>query len=195
MQEEKAEHREEEGSKVNRASSGVGDPSLEEEQPAEEKSATPDEDGSQSADEDAEKTEPVPHAADEVQVEEKPPQRRGCLVGCITPIAVALAIVLVIVTIVYSKRDALSHGLLKRIINNTQNNVLRAQGINEKQVTATFEEVKLALKERRIDKEALAEAIEEYWDAVGKRPPSEQAEEEITKLMESLGKLIKQISP
>ena len=58
--------------------------------------------------------------------------------------------------------------------------------MDENAIEADFEKVKTALKEGRIDEEALTEAIEDYQDAVRKRPSQEQKKEDINKLIEGL---------
>ena len=129
---------------------------------------------------------------DDDLIEEEPPQRHGCVAGCLVPIVVAFAIVLVIIIIGYSKRDALSQGLLKRIVGNTQNDVLNDLPIdmNPDQIKAEFEGLELARKQGRVDEEALTEIIEDYWDAVRKRPSPQQRKQAIIKLRTSLKEVI-----
>lgn len=119
-------------------------------------------------------------------------QRRGCLTGCITPIAVIFVIILVIGVIGYSKLDAFRRILLKRIIANTQDHILSdlPLDIDENEIEATFEKLKLALKEDRVDTEALTKAIEEYHNVVKEKPPPARKKQAIDTLMESLTMLI-----
>lgn|GEM_PF-3234330 len=139
-----------------------------------------------------EESEPVEEAEEEELVEEELIQRRGCLRGCLTPIAAILAIVLVMFMIIYAKRSAISQWLRQRIIENTQNHVLSdlPEGMDEKEIEAAFGKVETALKEGGIYVEALDEAIKEYQDAVRKRLPLEERKQEISKLMEGLNAAI-----
>ncbi len=139
-----------------------------------------------------EEEQPEEEPEDDDLVEEELPQRHGCVAGCLVPIAVASAIVLVIIMIGYSKRDSISHGLLKRIVDNTQSNVLNDLPIdmNPEQVRAEFEKLKLAQKEGRIDEVTLTEIIEDYWDIVRKRPSPQQKKRAIIKLRTSLKEAI-----
>ena len=99
---------------------------------------------------------------------------------------------LVIVVIGYSKRDAIQRGLLKRIVANTQHNILRdpPADMDRNQIETDFEKVKLALKEGRVNEEALTEAIEEYQDAVREKPSIEQKKRAINELMTDLSAAI-----
>ena len=158
--------------------SGVDDPSLEEEESVEEESATPHEEEEQSADEDEEE---VVVEEDEF-LEEEPPPKRGCLTGCIIPLAVLFLIIAVAFTIAYSKRNTIHNWLLKGTVSNTQNHVLNEvrlaieegrtndiPDMNEAQIEKEFDKVKLALKEGRIDEVALMEAIKQYQDTIEER--------------------------
>ena len=139
-----------------------------------------------------EEEQPEEEPEDDDLMEEEPPQRHGCVAGCLVPIIVASAIVLVILAIGHSKRDSISQGLLKRIVNNTQSDVLNDLPINmeQGQVKAEFEELKSARKQGRVDDEALTEIIEGYWDTVRKKPSPQQRKQAITKLMANLKKVI-----
>ncbi|MFC1716608.1 hypothetical protein ACFL6S_23270 [Candidatus Poribacteria bacterium] len=191
MQEEREEHQEEESEipEEDETTEESGDPSLDEDQPAEEsEQVTPDEEESQPTDEDGDEDESVGEAEDDDLVEEEPAQRRGCLAGCITPIVVVLVIALVIIAIVYSKRDAIQQSLLRRIVVNTQDDVLRnlSADMDKNQIEKDFEKVRLALKEGRINEDALTEAVEEYQDVIGDRPSLEEKERAISQLMADL---------
>ncbi len=189
MQEERTKRQEKEEPEEGGTVGGVDDPSLEEDQAAAEETEQTDE---------GEEEEPVEEETTEVEkkvevpVQREPIQRRGCLKGCLIPVAAIFAIIMVILAIGYSKRDAISNSLLKRIIANTQNNILGdlPEGMDEKQIEAAFEEVKLALSEGRIDREALMEAMEKYHDAIGDRPPSEQKKQYINELVTDLNAAI-----
>ena len=123
---------------------------------------------------------------------EEEPQGRGCLLGCVTPIAVIFVIALVIGIIGYSRRDALRQGLLKRIVSNTHDHVLNdlPADLDENQIEADFDKLTLALKQGRVNVEALAEVIEDYQDAVKGRPTVEQKKRAINDLMTNLKKVI-----
>jgi hypothetical protein len=133
-------------------------------------------------------SEPVEEAEEEEPVREELIQRRGCLRGCLTPIAAIFVVVMIIVMAVYAKRGAISGWLRQRIVANTQNHVLSdlPEGMDEREIEATFEKVKAALKEGMIDVEILDEAIAEYQDAVRKRPPPDEKKLEISRLTEGL---------
>ena len=124
---------------------------------------------------------------EEVLAEEEPIRRGGCLQGCLIPIAVIIVILLVVVVVVYLKYDALREGLLMRIISNTQTHVLSQLPEEEKNaIKDTFERVKIALKEKQIDEEALTEAIEEYQDSISQSQPLEQKKQIINTLKADL---------
>jgi len=161
----------------------------------EKESETPEEDSS------AEETEEIADDVDEDEDEpaeedhdllEEEPQGRGCLLGCVTPIAVIFVIVLVIAMIGYSKRDALRQGLLKRIVANTHDHVLNdlPADLDENQIETDFDKLKLALKEGRVNEEAMAEVIEDYQDAVKGKPTIGQKRRATNNLMADLKKVI-----
>lgn len=192
MQEERQE-KEPEIPEEHGTAEGVDDPSLDEEQPAEEtEPVASDEEEGQLADEDTDEAELIGEVEDDELFAEEPPRRHGCLIGCFAPIAVIFAVVLIIVAIGYLKRDAIQQGLLKRIVANTQNDVFRnlPEDMDKNQIEKEFEEVKLALKEGRGNAEALAEAIEEYQDVIGERPSIEQRKQAIKNLMTDLSAAI-----
>lgn len=179
MEEEQAEHQEKE-SEVS-----AEDSPAEETDESEKIADDEDEDEEElSAEED------IPEEDDDL-LEEEPPGR-GCLLGCVTPIVVIFVIALVIGMIGYSRRDALRQGLLKRIVANTHDQVLNdlPADLDENQIEADFDKLKLALKEGRVNMEALAEVIEDYQDAVKGRPPIEQKKRAINDLMANLKKVI-----
>ena len=156
------------------------DPSLEEDQQeTEEKKqiAEAEEEGEQ-----------VEEAEEESIFAEEPIPRRGCLLGCATPLAVIFAIILIAIMIGYAKRNVLREQLLKRIVANTQNHVLSElpEDIDEKEVKAVFGKVENAMKEGRIDEEALTEAISQYQDATRRRLSLQERKQAINRLMEGL---------
>ncbi len=195
MQEEREKHQREEPKIPEEAgmTEEVSDPSLDEEQPAEElEPVTPDEEESQSTDEDEAEEESVVEAEDDDPLEEEPSRQHGCLMGCVTPMAVIFAVALVIFAIVYSKRDAITQSLFKRIVAKTQNDVLNnlPEGLDSNEMETDFEKVKLAMKEGRVNEAALTEALEEYQDAIGEKPSEEQREQAISELMKDLSAAI-----
>lgn len=138
-----------------------------------------------------EEDKPVEEVGEEEPIERVPVRRRGCLWGCLTPVAAVLAIILVLIVIGYAKRNALNSTLIKRIVINTQNRVLDKLPEDEVEtVKADFEKVKIALKEGRIDEQALIMAIEEYHNAMRKKPSSEQGKEEIDRLIAGMNAAI-----
>lgn len=164
----------------------------EEDMPAEEadesKEIADDED--EDEDEPAEEDDDLPE--EDYDLLEEEPQERGCLLGCVTPIAVIFVIVLVVSMIGYSKRDIISQGLLKRIVANTHDHVLNdlPADLDENQIETDFDKLKLALKQGSVNEEALAEVIEDYQDAVKGRPTVEQKKRAINILMTNLSKVI-----
>ena len=88
----------------------------------------------------------------------------------------------------YAKRNVLREQLLKRIVANTQNHVLSElpEDIDEKEVKAVFGKVENAMKEGRIDEEALTEAISQYQDATRRRLSLQERKQAINRLMEGL---------
>ena len=120
--------------------------------------------------------------------EEKVIPRRGCLKGCLAPIAVVFVILLVLIMIAYSRRDTIRASLLSRIIANTQNQILSKlpDDMDEKAVEAAFERLKTAMKEKQINEEVLTEAIEEYQDATQEEPPLEEKKQAINRLIDGL---------
>lgn len=183
MQEEKAGHQEEQegGPEENGPVREVEEPSATGKQ-----AATDEEEHAEEGEE-----EPVEEAEEKDLAEGELIQRRGCLRGCLTPIAAILVALLVMVMIVYAKRSAISVWLRQRIVANTQNHILSdlPEDMDEKETEASFEKVKTALKEGRIDEEALDEIIKEYWDAVRKLPVEER-QQAINTLMASLNAAI-----
>ena len=167
-----------EGPEENGPAEEVDDPSLPEDPAEVEEEYTP---------EDAEEGEAVEELEAEELVEEELIQRRGCLWGCLTPVAVILAVVLVLIVIGYAKRNVLRSVLITRIVTNTRDRVLdELPEEDAERVKAEFEKVKAALKEGRIDEEALTVAIEEFHDSMRKRPSPEQKVQEINKLIEDM---------
>lgn len=138
-----------------------------------------------------EEDEPVEEPEDEDWAEEDEEEvipRRGCLKGCLAPIAVIFVIMLVLIIIAYSKRDTIHASLLSRIIANTQNQILSKlpDDMDEKTVEAAFERLKKAMKEKHVNEEVLTEAVEEYQEATQEEPPLEEKKQAINRLMDGL---------
>ena len=120
---------------------------------------------------------------EEISAEEEPIRKGGCLQRCLIPIAVIIVILLVGVVLIYLKYDALREALLMRIVSNTQTHALSQLPEEDRNaVKDTFERVKTALKEKRIDEEALTEAIEEYQDSISQSQPLERKKQIINTL-------------
>ena len=159
----------------------IDDPSLPEEKTEEEEPAENEE----------QEDELVEEPEDEDWTEEddeKVIPRRGCLKGCLTPIAIIFVTVLVLIMIAYSRRDTIRTGLLNRIITNTQNQILSKlpDDMDEKTVEATFEKLQTAMKEKQINEDILTEAIEEYQDATKEELPLEEKKQASNRLMDGL---------
>ena len=174
------QEKEQEKPEENKPVEGVEDPSLVEDQTETEEA--------EQVEEQEEESETTEEETEEEPIEAELIQKRGCLWGCLIPLATIVAVVLVIITIGYSRRDVIHAVLLKRIVVNTQNHVLSKlpQDMDDKAIETAFEEVKTALKENRLDKEALTEAIEEYHGVMRNKPPEDQERQEIDKLMTAL---------
>ena len=78
------------------------------------------------------------------------------------------------------------------IISNTQENVLNnlPKEIDKKTIEDTFEKVKTAFKENKIDEQGMKQAIKEYLEAVKGLPSENLKKEEIDKLMTRLNEVI-----
>jgi len=111
--------------------------------------------------------------------------KRGCLRACLTPIIAILLVILVVGMIIHAKRNVLNEWLIQRIVSNTQNQVLRdlPKGMDKKAIEASFEKVKIALEEGKIDEQALKEAIGRFLSAMQETPAPEQMKVEIDRLM------------
>jgi len=188
LQEEQKNNQEKEVEPV----AGSSQAGQEEDKPVQEIQQSPTAEEQEPVEEDEGESELAEEAEEEEPVGEELIQRRGCLRGCLTPIAAIFVVVMIIVMAVYAKRSAISGWLRERILANTQNHVLSdlPEGMDEKEMEATFEKVKSALREGRIDEEVLDEAIAEYQDAVRKRPPPDEKKRAISRLTEGLNAAI-----
>ena len=126
------------------------------------------------------------------EIEEEPEVRltqgQGCLRGCLIPVIIIFSIILILIMAIYIKQDSIYDFLLKRIVANTQKRVLIAlpEGIGKDEVEAVFENVKIAVKEKRIDKEKLTAVMSEYHDSMNKEPSEESKKEDIDMLIKGL---------
>jgi uncharacterized membrane protein YheB (UPF0754 family) len=79
-----------------------------------------------------------------------------------------------------------------RIISNTQENVLNnlPKEIDKKTIEDTFEKVKTAFKENKIDEQGMKQAIKEYLEAVKGLSSENLKKEEIDKLMIRLNEVL-----
>lgn len=114
--------------------------------------------------------------------------KRGCLKGCLTPLAVIFVIILALGVITHAKRTTIREWLIQRIISNTQKRVLidLPKDVDKKTIETLFGEVKTAFKESKIDEQAMKEAIRDYLDATKDMLSPEQKKPEIDKLLSSL---------
>ena len=193
VQEEKPEYQEKEPEE-DESSTESDDPSLELEEERPEKEPEDDIPSAKSDDPslELEEEQPEKEPEDDDLMEGESSQRHGCVAGCLVPIIVAFAVVLVILMIGYSKRDSISQSLLKRIVANTQSDVLNDLPIDmdPAQTRAEFEELKLARGKGQVDEEALTEIMEDYWDAVRQKPSPQERKQAIIELMANLKKVI-----
>lgn len=173
---------------------GIDDPALEEELPESEQAEQIVEDEEEEVEEDVEaEDDPVEEAAEEV-LEEEPPQRRGCLWGCLIPIATILVVCIAVISIVHVRwGNAINKSIRHKIIANTQTNALGnlPNGMEDEEIAelkTAFEKVKTALDEDMIHVEILDEAIREYQDAA--REDASQKRQAINNLKAGLDRAI-----
>ena len=149
----------------------IDDPSLEEELSESEQAEQIVDDDEEDVEEDVEtEDDPVEEVAEEV-LEEEPPQRRGCLWGCLIPLATILLVCIAVISIVHARwGDSISKSVRHKIIANTQTNALgnlpnSMEDEEIEELRAAFEKVKTALDEDMIHVDILDETIREYQDA------------------------------
>ena len=117
-----------------------------------------------------EEDDPAEEVGEEEPDEELAP-RRGCVWGCLIPIAIVLAVCITVIVVVQVRwGDAISKRMRHRIIANTQINVLGdlPGDMNDEEISeikATFEKVVAALDKDMINVEILDVTIREYQDA------------------------------
>ncbi|MBD3184900.1 hypothetical protein GF312_21635 [Candidatus Poribacteria bacterium] len=123
--------------------------------------------------------------------------RRGCVWGCLAPIAIFLAVIMILGIFGYSRRDSISSALVKRIVNNTQVHVLSQlpEESDSQEVENTFERVRSALKEDKIDQKLLVESIEKYHDIMQSDANQSEKNKAIEDLMDSLNLSIEGNNP
>lgn len=116
-------------------------------------------------------------------------QRRGCLVGCLPPLFGIFAVLFILLISIYIKQNSIQNTLLRRIIANTQNQVISMlpEDMDKNEVNKTFENVKIAIREGYVDKKILAETITEYQKSLNDDLPTEKKRQLIEKLLNGLG--------
>lgn len=119
--------------------------------------------------------------------------KRGCLKGCLVPIFIIFIVLAIIGLLANSKREIIRYWIIKRIINNTEKQVLNdlPKNMDKKTVSALFETVKNAYKEGKIDEKAMESAINEYIENTRNMPSPEMKKDEIEKLMNNLSEAMK----
>jgi len=115
-------------------------------------------------------------------------QRRGCLAGCLPPLFVVLAVLFIILISIYIKQNSIQNTLLRRIIANTQNQVIDIlpEDMDKNEVNTVFENVKIAIREGYVDKKMLTETIMEYQENINDDLPIEKKNQLIEKLLNGL---------
>ena len=118
--------------------------------------------------------------------------KRGCLKGCLTPIIIIFVVMLALGVGIHAKRNTIREWFILKIISNTQENVMTnlPKEIDKKAIEDTFDKVKTAFKDGKIDEQAMKQAINDYLDAVKGLPSAELKKSEIEKLMTELNNAI-----
>jgi hypothetical protein len=116
----------------------------------------------------------------------------GCLKGCLIPILGVFVIIIAIGMVIYSKSDRIHEWLILRIVSNTQEKVLTQppDGIDKKTIELTFDNVKSAFRNGKIDEQDMENAIKEYLKATEGLTSPERKKAEIDKLILRLSKVI-----
>lgn len=133
----------------------------------------------------------IPKLEDEEELEEKDLfPKYGCLRGCLIPIIAIIIIIIAIAMLIQSKSDKIHDWLIVRIISNTQKKILNEplEGIDKKTVELTFDKVRSAIKENKIDEQEIKDAIKEYLQATEGTITPEHKKTEIDKLIKRLNK-------
>lgn len=118
--------------------------------------------------------------------------KQGCLKGCLLPIIIIFVVMLSLGVGIHSKRNAIQEWFMLKIISNTQENVVTnlPKEIDKKAIEDTFDKVKTAFKDGKINEQAMKKAINDYLDAVKGLPSAELKKSEIDKLMTELNNAI-----
>ncbi len=116
----------------------------------------------------------------------------GCLKGCLIPILAVIIIIIAIAMFIHSKSDIIQDWLIVRIISNTQKKILTdlPEDIDKKTIELTFDKVRSAVKDKKIDEQEVKIAIKEYLQATEKSTTPEHKKAEIDKLTTRLNKSI-----
>jgi hypothetical protein len=116
----------------------------------------------------------------------------GCLKGCLIPIIGVFVIIIAIGMLIYSKSDRIHEWLILRIVSNTQEKVFTQppDGIDKKTIELTFDNVKSAFRNGKIDEQEMENAIKEYLGATADTTLPERKKAEIDKLILRLNKAI-----
>jgi len=118
--------------------------------------------------------------------------KRGCLKGCLTPIIFVFVLALALGVGIHAKRNTLREWFMLKVISNTQESVLinLPKEIDKKAIEDTFDKVKTAFKENRIDEQVMKQMINNYFESVKGLPSAELKKSEIDKLMTGLNSAI-----
>lgn len=116
----------------------------------------------------------------------------GCLKGCLIPIFGIVIIIIAIAMIIHSKSGTINEWLIVRIVSNTQEKILTdlPEGIDKKAVELTFDNVRSAIKNNRIDEQEVKTAIKEYLQATKGLVTPERKKIEIERLILRLNKSV-----
>ncbi|MGB9595186.1 MAG: hypothetical protein ACPL7B_02795 [Candidatus Poribacteria bacterium] len=128
---------------------------------------------------------------DEEELEEKNLfPKYGCLRGCLIPIIAIIIIITAIVMLIQSKSDAIHDWLIVRIISNTQKKILNdlPEGIDKKTIELTFDKLRSAIKNNKIDEQEIKNAIKEFLQAIEGPTTPENKKIEIDRLIKRLNK-------
>ena len=118
--------------------------------------------------------------------------KRGCLKGCLMPIIIFFVVMLALGVGIHAKRNTLREWFMLKVISNTQESVLinLPKEIDKKAIEDTFDKVKTAFKENRIDEQVMKQMINNYFESVKGLPSAELKKSEIDKLMTGLNSAI-----
>jgi hypothetical protein len=116
----------------------------------------------------------------------------GCLKGCLIPILGVIIVIIAIGMIIHLKRGTIHEWLIIRIVSNTQEKVLNQlpKEIDKKAIEFTFDNVKSAIRNGKINEQDMETAIKEYLGATEGTISPEFKKAEIEKLILRLNKAI-----